>query len=102
MRFVGQSEILGFLRDHPAEAERVQAWVAEIRHRNWQSPGELAAAFQDVDASRLPLTVFRFRRPPLHIETLIDFRANVLVLLAIKQPQLPLATLSHGNDRRDH
>jgi mRNA-degrading endonuclease HigB of HigAB toxin-antitoxin module len=102
MRFVGQAEVATFLRLHPAESERLQAWVAEIRHRNWRSPQELKTAFRDVDAARSPLTVFRFDRPPLHIETLIDFRTNVLVLLAIKHPRLHVAQLQYGNEHRDH
>lgn len=101
MRFVGQEEVAAFLRDHPAETERLQAWVAEIRHRNWKSCSELVAAFQDIDASRLPVAVFRLSRPPIHLETLIDFRTNLLMLVSIKQPRLP-ATASNGDERRDH
>jgi hypothetical protein len=93
MRFVGQAEVLAFLRDCPAETERLQSWVAEIQHHNWRNFRELLATFQDVDASRPPLTIFRLNRPPLHIETLIDFRTNVLMLLAINQPQLRSETL---------
>jgi mRNA-degrading endonuclease HigB of HigAB toxin-antitoxin module len=102
MRFVGQTEVVTFLRDHPAESERLRAWVAEMRHRNWRSPQELTSAFRDVDTSRSPLTVFRFDRPPIHIETLIDFRTNVLMLVAIKHPQLHVAHHHDGSERRDH
>ena len=102
MRFVGQAEVVAFLREYPAESERLQAWVAEMRHRKWRSAGELTSAFRDIDTSRSPLTVFRFDRPPIHIETLIDFRTNVLMLLAIKHPQLHVAHHEYGSERRDH
>jgi mRNA-degrading endonuclease HigB of HigAB toxin-antitoxin module len=101
MRFVGQAEVAAFLRDHPAESERLQAWVAEMRHRNWKNLRDLTTAFRDVDASHSPLAIFRFDRPPMHIETLIDFRTNVLLLLAIKYPRLRLAQLQYGNEHRD-
>lgn len=104
MRFVGQAEVAAFLRDHPVEADRLQAWVAEVRHCNWRCQQDLMTAFRDVDASGSPLIVFRFDRPPMHIETLIDFRTNVLVLLAIKRPGLHLEQLQYrnGNERRAH
>ena len=93
MRFVGQTELAAFLRTHPEEADRLQAWVAEIRYRNWTNTEALSADFQHVDASRLPLTVFRLGRPPIHIETLIDFRTKVVLLLAIQQPYLQFAPI---------
>jgi mRNA-degrading endonuclease HigB of HigAB toxin-antitoxin module len=102
MRFVGQTEVATFLRDYPAESERLQAWVAEMRQRNWQNLQEMTTAFRDIDPSRSPLIVFRFEKPPMHIETVIDFRAKVLVLLAIKHPRLHLAQLQYGSERRDN
>lgn len=102
MRFVGQTELAVFLRGHPGEAERLQAWMAEIRHRNWKNAEALAADFQNVDASQSPLTVFRFGRPPLDIETLIDFRTNVVLLLTMRQPQPHFGTLQQGNEQRDN
>ena len=85
MRFTGQTELAAFLHDHPEDAERLQAWVAEIRYRNWKSPEALSADFRNVDTSRSPLMVFRFGRPPIHIETLIDFRTSVVLLITIRQ-----------------
>lgn len=102
MRFIGQVEVAAFVRDHPAETERLQAWVAEMRRRNWRNARDLTAAFREVDASRTPLVIFRFGRPSIHIETLMDFRSKVLILIAIKYPRPHLAQLQHENDRRDH
>lgn len=102
MRFVGQSEVAAFLRDHHLESERLQSWVAEMRHRHWRSPQHLTTAFRDVDVSHLPTALFRFDRPRMHIETLIDFRTSVIVLVAIKYPQSDRVHLQHGNRRLDH
>jgi len=102
MRFVGQAEVVAFLRDYPTESERLQAWVAEMRHCNWRSVQELTAAFTAVDSSRSPLMVFQLASPPLRIETLIDFRTNVLMLLAIKYPLARLAPHQDRNERRDY
>lgn len=102
MRFVGQTEVAAFLRSYPKESERLLAWVAEMQHRNWRDARELIVAFREVDTSRLPLTVFRFDRPPMQIETLIDFRTKVLVLLAIKHPRPHVAHHQQESERRDH
>ena len=99
---MGQAEVAAFLRDHPVETERLQAWVAEMRHHNWRNAQDLATMFRDVDGSRPPMTIFRFDKPPLHMETMIDFRTNVMVLLAIKHPQRHLAQLQYRNERHGH
>lgn len=99
MRFVGQVEVAAFLRDHPDDTERLQAWVAEIRYCNWRDSQELLASFRDVDISRSPLIVFRFRKPPIRIETITDFRTGVLVLLAIK---LPVSEYLNYGDQDEH
>lgn len=84
MRFLGQTEVAEFLRRNPAEAERLQAWLSEIRNRSWDSADALCVDFRSVDMSDPPQAVFQFSDPPLRIDTLIDFRTNVVLLLSIQ------------------
>jgi hypothetical protein len=77
-------EVAAFLRDNPAESDRLLAWLSEIRHRRWPSAEALCADFGSVDASRPPLTIFQLRGSRLRIETLIDFRTSVVLLLGIR------------------
>jgi mRNA-degrading endonuclease HigB of HigAB toxin-antitoxin module len=83
MRIVGQIEVATFLSDHPNETDRLQAWLAEIKHRNWDSREALSADFPNLDMSQPPLTVFRLGQAALRVETLIDFRNRVVVLRTI-------------------
>jgi mRNA-degrading endonuclease HigB of HigAB toxin-antitoxin module len=91
MRFVGQSEVAGFLAGSPAYDNTVKAWVAEMRSGQWESATALAADFQNIDVSALPWVVFYLFPSALRIRTLIDFRIGVVMLLAID-----LSTASHG------
>jgi mRNA-degrading endonuclease HigB of HigAB toxin-antitoxin module len=99
MRFVGQMEVAAFLGDHPKETDRLQAWLAEIKHRNWDSAEALSADFPNLEASKPPLTVFRLGDAALRVETIIDFRNRVVVLRTIQElaPIPRLTALQHGN-----
>lgn len=88
MVFLGQTEVAVFLRRHPAEAERLQAWLSEMRHRDWDNAQALSADFRNVDTSSPPRAIFQLGDPPLRIETLIDFRTKVVLVLGIDQPGL--------------
>jgi mRNA-degrading endonuclease HigB of HigAB toxin-antitoxin module len=84
MIFVGLTELFDFLRDHPDQGEPLRAWLAEIQHRNWTNRQALAADFQSLDSDNPPLAVFRFGRPEVVIETLIDFQNQVVLLTGIR------------------
>jgi mRNA-degrading endonuclease HigB of HigAB toxin-antitoxin module len=84
MKFLGRTEVVVFLSEHPGHAETLRAWLTEIQHRDWHSREALAADFQSVDATRPPLAVFRLGRPALLIETLVDFRNGIVLLTEIR------------------
>jgi mRNA-degrading endonuclease HigB of HigAB toxin-antitoxin module len=84
MKFLGRTDFVAFLRQHPEQAETLRAWLGEIQHRHWCSREALAADFQSVDATRPPLAVFRVGRPALLIETLVDYRNGIVLLTGIR------------------
>jgi hypothetical protein len=84
MKFLGRTEVVVFLQEHPEQAETLCAWLGEIQHRHWCSREALAADFQSVDASCPPLAEFRLGRPALVIETLVDFRNGIVLLTGIR------------------
>jgi len=83
MKFLGQAEAAAFLREHPTQSDRLQPWLSEIRFRNWRNAAALAADFRSADTSASPRVVFRFGPPALVIETLVDFRNQIVLLTAI-------------------
>jgi mRNA-degrading endonuclease HigB of HigAB toxin-antitoxin module len=87
MRFLGQFELVEFLRAQPSETERIQAWLSEIRNRHWSCAEALSADFRSVDMSKPPLAIFQLRDPPLQIDTLIDFRTSIVLLRGIQKPK---------------
>jgi mRNA-degrading endonuclease HigB of HigAB toxin-antitoxin module len=95
MRFVGQMEVATFLGNHPNDRDRLQAWLAEIKHRNWDSPEAISADFPNLDMSQPPIAVFRLGHAALRIETLIDFRNRVVALRRISRP----VTIQDGNSQ---
>jgi mRNA-degrading endonuclease HigB of HigAB toxin-antitoxin module len=95
MRFVGQTEVAGFLAGSPAYDNTVKAWVAEMRSGQWESATALAADFQNVDVSALPWVVFCLLPSALRVRTLIDFRIGVVMLLDIDY--LPPGTATNRN-----
>jgi mRNA-degrading endonuclease HigB of HigAB toxin-antitoxin module len=99
MRFVGQTEIAAFLAECPDRSEGLRAWLAEMKHRNWDSADALVADFVNVDASSLPAVIFYLKPTALRIETLIDFRNGVVLLTAI---QTSGHSLQAWNAHRDH
>jgi len=84
MKFLGRTQLAAFLRDHPEQADTLQAWLSEIQYRDWRTRDALASDFQSVDATRTPLAVFRLGRPALVIETLVDFRNGIVLLTGIR------------------
>lgn len=83
MRFVGQTEIAGFLAQSPGYVDPVRAWLSEMKHGHWTSPAALAADFQNLDTTELPAVVFYLAPAALRIETIIDFRMGIVLLVAI-------------------
>lgn len=102
MRFVGQTEIAGFLAHSPAYGDTLRAWVAEMRHGRWASVGALAADFHDVDASALPTVNFYPPSSKLRIETIIDFRLGIVLLVTIDPRGSLRGNSQTWKARRDH
>lgn len=103
MRFVGQAEVYAALAASPADGDALRAWTSEVKHRIWTSAGELAADFQNVDVSGLPVVVFYVAPTALRIETLINFRLGVVLVTAIQRPAVTLNRFSQTlGARHDH
>lgn len=103
MKFVGQTEVAAFLAVSPGYEDAVRAWLAEMKYGQWLSAAALTADFQNVDTSELPSVVFYLAPAALRIETIIDFRVGIVLLVAIS----PLAAVQGSpqyswNARRDH
>ena len=88
MRFLGQSEISEFLVGRPDCGSLVRAWVSELKHRDWDCAAALQADFRLVDISALPTVTFHLQPATLRIDTLIDFRRRIVLLIAIGQAAL--------------
>jgi hypothetical protein len=103
MRFVGQVEVAAFLDQWPTYGDTVRAWVSEIRHGNWRSAAEFTGDFKNVDVSNLPALVFYLAPAGLRIDTLINLRTGIIMLMAIE----PIAAsrsnqLQPWNTQRDY
>jgi hypothetical protein len=85
MRVVGLTEIAAFLSECPDQSDGLRAWLAEMKYRSWGSADALVADFLNVDASSLPAVIFYLEPIALRIETLIDFRNGVVLLIAIQR-----------------
>jgi mRNA-degrading endonuclease HigB of HigAB toxin-antitoxin module len=96
MRFVGQTEVAGFLAQSPRYGDTIRAWVAEMKNGKWDSAAALATDFKDLDTSELPSVVFYLTQGTLRIETIIDFRMGIVLMVAIT----PFTTMQ-GNAQRD-
>jgi mRNA-degrading endonuclease HigB of HigAB toxin-antitoxin module len=83
MRFVGQTEVVEFLAQSPEYADTVRAWLAEMKHGHWASAATLTTDFQNVDTSGLPSVVFYLAPATLRIETIINFRMSIVLLVAL-------------------
>ena len=85
LKVLGQDVVQAYLtkRSSLAEAEVLRAWVYELKHWERIEPDHLITAFQKVDLSAAPRVVFHLSSAPLTIETLIDFRAGVVLITDI-------------------
>jgi len=83
MRVVGYTEAASFLARHPLHGEALTAWLHEVRHRHWRSPAALAADFGCVEVAP-PYTIFRLGIRPLLVETIVDFRNQVVLLTGVR------------------
>jgi mRNA-degrading endonuclease HigB of HigAB toxin-antitoxin module len=84
VKVLGQTEAATFLREHPEQAEKLRALLAEMRSRDWTTPEALTADFRSVDTTCLPLAVFRIGKPALVVETLVDFRNGIVLLTDLR------------------
>lgn len=84
MKLLGQAEAAAFLRGNPACADKLQAWLSEIRFRRWPNRAALAADFRSADTSASPRVVFQLGKPAIVIDTLVDFRTEVILLTDIR------------------
>src|SRR5688572_615663 len=101
MKLLGTTELAAFLKEQPDRAESLNAWAAEIRDRNWASPEAMARDFPHADIGQ-PEAVFQMGVPPAIVETLIDFRNGVLLVVGLR-PAAALSTSSSNSDRsREH
>ena len=83
MRFLGYTEVASFMAQHPLHGEALGAWLCEIQYHDWRSPEALSADFRGVEVTQ-PFTVFRLGIRPLLIETIVDFRNQIVLLTGIR------------------
>lgn len=65
------------------EAEVLRAWVYELKNWKKMEPERLLSAFPKVDMSSSPKVIFYLSAAPLTIETLIDFRTGVVLVIDV-------------------
>ena len=88
MRVVGLDLIaLHLLSCGSTDADALRAWVYELAHRDFESAAGLAAAFRQVDLSALSIAIFRLSSAPVRIDTLIDFRTGVVLVIHVSEVQ---------------
>jgi len=83
MRVLGQLEVAEFVRGHPEEADLLRAWLSEVRHHRWANSQALKADFRSVEANQPTRAVFRLGPKPIVVETIIDFRNGVVLLVTL-------------------
>jgi mRNA-degrading endonuclease HigB of HigAB toxin-antitoxin module len=86
MRFVGLTDLRDFLTVEPRHTETLVTWLFEIRHRTWKSIEALEADFPNLENSHGRLVIFNLVSANIQIETLIDFRNQIVLLTAIRSP----------------
>jgi mRNA-degrading endonuclease HigB of HigAB toxin-antitoxin module len=69
------------------DADALRAWVYELEHRDFGDPQRLIAGFRQVDLSKAPVAIFHLAGTPLRIDTLIDFRTEVVLVTHISEVQ---------------
>jgi mRNA-degrading endonuclease HigB of HigAB toxin-antitoxin module len=85
MRLLGQIFLEELMRRRPECAAALRAWRNEMRYRSWDSIAALAAAYNEIDLSELPVASFRVGSPALQIQTLIDMRAGVVLITNVSE-----------------
>lgn len=103
MRFVGQTEVDAFIAQWPAHGDHVRAWLSEMKYRRWKDAASLEADFRELDLSRLPTVIFFLSSARVRIDTLIHFRAGVVMLTGIvTQTTRPDPTANDWNTHHGH
>ncbi len=83
MRLLGQLEVADFAQGHPDETAILGAWVNEMRHRSWTNSAALTADFKFADTQQPPYAVFRLGPTPVFVETIIDYRNGVVLVVRL-------------------
>jgi len=86
MRLLGRTEVAAFARGNPIHAEALSAWMFEMIHGKWEGPAALRADFPAADLSHLPHAVFLLCALSVQVETVIDFRVNIVLIRKIQTP----------------
>jgi len=94
MKFLGHAEAAAFIRERPAQAETVRAWLSEIKYRAWINEKTLAADFRGVDTTSPPRAIFRLGWPLVLVETIVDFRNGIVLLTGIRSIAEPSSRLA--------
>lgn len=80
MRVVGTDKIYKFKQKHADSKDWLEAWLAEVRSAEWQSPSDIKARYNSasiLDANRV---VFNVKGNTYRMEIQISFKNKVVVV----------------------
>ena len=80
MRVIGTVKIDEFIRKHADSMGWLQAWLAEVRSGEWQSPNDIKALYKSASILNDNRVIFNVKGDTYRMEVQVSYNNNVIAI----------------------
>ena len=80
MRVIGTDKIDEFIQNHADSKGWLQAWLAEARSGEWQSPNEIKARYKSASILNDNGVIFKVKGNAYRMEVQVSYKNKVIVI----------------------
>lgn len=80
MRIISRATLKQFWQKHPDSTAALQAWYADVRYANWQSPADIKQAYRNASFVAHNRVVFNIKGNSYRIVVAIHYDSQIVFI----------------------
>ncbi len=80
MRVISRKALRAFWEDHPDACQALQAWYADVKQANWNSPAEVKTAYRNASFIANNRVVFNIKGNKYRVIVAVQYKFKIVFI----------------------